>query len=100
MGAGAGLRVDNVELAALEHEKVEGIVAECITTCEFIQIPTAFVRQAIAGILVRALPLSGGGPRRRSLVADQVALLLLRGLLTDPGCLEEVRRPVSAGTKR
>jgi AcrR family transcriptional regulator len=74
------------------HSVVEGIVKEGIASGEFIQIPAGLVRQAIAGILVRALTLNSGGRGEGSLVADQVALLLVRGLLADPGRIHEIRR--------
>ena len=73
------------------HDAVEGIVADGVTTGEFIQIPAGLVRQAIAGILVRALTLNSGGRGEGSLLADQVAWLVVRGLLVDPGRIDEIR---------
>ena len=77
------------------HDEVEGIVADGIATGEFIPIPAALVRQAIAGILVRALTLRSGGRGEGSLLADQVALLMVRGLLADPSRIDEIRRLAS-----
>ena len=73
------------------HDVVQGIVADGIATGEFIQIPPSLVQQAIAGILVRALTLNSGGRGEGSLLADQVALLLVRGLLADPDRIDEIR---------
>jgi hypothetical protein len=74
------------------HDVVQAIVADGVATGEFIQISPALVRQAIAGILVRALTLDSGGRGAGSLLADQVARLLVRGLLADPGRIDEIRR--------
>ncbi|MEX0625549.1 MAG: TetR/AcrR family transcriptional regulator [Chloroflexota bacterium] len=74
------------------HDVVQGIVADGIASGEFIQIPAALVRQAIAGILVRALTLQSGGRGEGSLLADHVALLLVRGLLSDPSRIDEISR--------
>ena len=74
------------------HDVVQGIVADGTATGEFIKIPAPLVRQAIAGILVRALTLNSGGRGGSSLVANQVALLLVRGLLADPTRIDEIRR--------
>jgi hypothetical protein len=74
------------------HDAVEGIVADGIGTGEFVKVPAALVRQAIAGILVRVLTLSSGGRGGDSLLGDQVALLIVRGLLSDPARIEEIRR--------
>lgn len=74
------------------HDAVEGIVADGIATGEFVKVPAALVRQAIAGILVRVLTLSSGGRGGDSLLGDQVALLIVRGLLSDPARIDEIRR--------
>ena len=74
------------------HDVVQSIVADGVASGEFIQIPAPLVRQAIAGILVRALTLNSGGRGEGSLLADQVARLLVRGLLTDPARIDEIGR--------
>jgi hypothetical protein len=50
-------------------------------------------REAIAGILIRALTLySGGRTGASARFGDEIASLVLRGLLTEPATLEAVRR--------
>lgn len=74
------------------HDTVQGMVADGIASGEFIPIPASLVRQAIAGILVRTLTLQSGGRGEGSLLADHVALLVVRGLLSDPTRVDEIRR--------
>jgi AcrR family transcriptional regulator len=74
------------------HAAVERILREGIDTGEFIDVQPALVRESIAGILVRALTLYSGGRHPAGPLGDQIALLLLRGLLTDPSRFPEVRR--------
>ena len=73
------------------HDVVEAIVAEGIAAGEFIEIDPPLVREAIAGILVRALTLHSGGRGEGGRLADQVALLMVRALLKDPSCIEQIQ---------
>lgn len=74
------------------HLVVQNIVAEGIAAREFIEIDPPLVREAIAGILVRALTLHSGGRGEGGRLADQVALLMVRALLTDPSCITEIQQ--------
>ncbi|MEW5990837.1 MAG: TetR/AcrR family transcriptional regulator [Chloroflexota bacterium] len=73
------------------HDIVEAIVREGVATGEFIEVNTALVREAIGGILVRALTVHSGGRGGGQALADQVARLVVRGLLRDPSEIDEVQ---------
>lgn len=77
------------------HDEVEGIVREGVRAGEFIPVNTALVRQAIAGVLVRALTLHSGGRGEGESLANEVARLVVRGLLVDPSQLDLVQRRAS-----
>jgi AcrR family transcriptional regulator len=74
------------------HASVERIVCDGMGSGEFVSMPSALVREAIAGILVRTLMLYSGGRRSSVALGDDVAAFVLRALLTDPNALEEIRR--------
>lgn len=78
------------------HLVVQSIVVDGIADGEFIQIDPPFVRQAIAGILVRTLTLHSGGRGEGKALADQVALLIVRGLLREPERIDDIRRTVDS----
>ena len=66
----------------------------------FLPIDTALAREAIAGILIRALTLySGGRTGASARFGDEIASLVLRGLLAEPAALEGVRRDAQVGHK-
>lgn len=72
------------------HDVVEGIVMEGIASREFIGIDSNIVRHAIGGILVRVLTIHSGGRGTIDALADDIARLIVRGLLVDPSGLEDV----------
>lgn len=74
------------------HDIVEGIVRNGIEAGDFIEVDTALVRQAIAGILIRALTLHSGGRGSDDRLAEEVARLIVRGLLKEPGELDDIQR--------
>jgi len=75
------------------HAAVERIVKDGVASGVFLPINTALAREAIAGILIRALTLySGGRAGASTQFSDEVASLILRGLLTEPPTLAAVRR--------
>jgi len=76
----------------LVHAAVERILRSGISAGEFIDVQPALVREAIAGILVRTIAVYSGGRHPVRSASDQIAGLLLRGLLADPSRLPEVRR--------
>lgn len=76
----------------LVHAAVERILRAGIAAGEFIDVQPALVREAIAGILVRTIAIYSGGRHPAASASDQIAGLLLRGLLADPSRLPEVRR--------
>jgi AcrR family transcriptional regulator len=79
------------------HSAVERIVRDGIRWGEFVEMDSALVREAIAGILVRTLTLYSGGRRGAGPdLGDEIASLILRGLLRDPTRLEGLR-PAPAG---
>jgi AcrR family transcriptional regulator len=79
------------------HSAVERIVRQGMEAGEFVSIRSDVVREAIAGIVTRTLSLYSGGRRQRSDLGDQIAGLVLRGLLPDPLRLDEVRRAAHRG---
>lgn len=72
------------------HDAVEAIVRDGVASGEFILVDTTLVRQAIAGILVRALTLHSGGRGPGARLADEVARLVVRGLLRTPEAIDAV----------
>ncbi len=80
------------------HAAVERIVKDGVASGVFLPIDTALASEAIAGILIRALALySGGRSAASAQFGDEIASLVLRGLLTEPATLEAVRRDAVAG---
>jgi AcrR family transcriptional regulator len=77
------------------HGSVERIVCDGMASGEFVAMPSALVREAIAGILVRTLMLYSGGRRSSAAIGDDVAGFVLRALLADPGALDGIRRAAS-----
>ncbi len=78
------------------HAAVERMVWAGVNSGEFIRIQPAIVREVIAGILVRTETLYSGGRQPVSELAEQIATIVLRGLLADPSRLDEVRRRANA----
>jgi AcrR family transcriptional regulator len=78
------------------HASVERIVCDGMASGEFVAMPSALVREAIAGILVRTLTLYSGGRRSSAAIGDDVAAFVLRAVLTDPEALDDIRRAASA----
>ena len=74
------------------HEEVERVVRDGVAAGEFVDVDPAFVREAIAGILVRALTVYSGGHGEAARLADDIATLVVRGLLVDTTTLDRVRR--------
>jgi AcrR family transcriptional regulator len=72
------------------HDHVEAVVSEGVASGEFVPVDTHLVREAISGILVRALTVHSGGRGATDRIAEEVARLVVRGLLADPGRLESV----------
>ena len=73
------------------HDTVEALVREGIANREFIEVDAALVRQAIAGILVRALTVHSGGRGPQDRLPDEVARIIVRGLLLDPTTIDGVQ---------
>jgi AcrR family transcriptional regulator len=73
------------------HGAVERIVQAGIASGEFVRVPPPLIREAIAGILVRTLMLYSGRPGAPAALPDEIASFVLRGLLSDPRRLDEVR---------
>jgi AcrR family transcriptional regulator len=74
------------------HDIVEGIVREGMESGTFVRMDPNMVRQAMSGILVRVITIHSGGRGAADALADEVARLLVRGLLVDPEQLEDVAR--------
>jgi AcrR family transcriptional regulator len=74
------------------HDVVERIVREGMENGTFVSMDSRMVRQAIGGILVRVIAIHSGGRGTVDSMADEVARLLVRGLLIDPGELDDVVR--------
>lgn len=80
------------------HAAVERIVKDGVDSGVFLPIDTALAREAIAGILIRALTLySGGRTGPPTQFCDEIASLVLRGLLAEPAALGAVRAAVAGG---
>ncbi|MGH2596950.1 MAG: hypothetical protein ACRDH7_13410 [Actinomycetota bacterium] len=73
------------------HAAVERIVRAGVESGEFVDVQPSMVREAIAGILVRTLTLYSGGRRHDAALTDEIASLILRGLLSDPTRIEAIR---------
>src|SRR5437016_4468835 len=81
------------------HAAVEQIVKDGVASGVFLPIDTALAREAIAGILIRALTLySGGRTGASARFGDEIASLVLRGLPADPAVLEAGRRDAAGGS--
>lgn len=76
------------------HDIVEEIVREGMRSGEFVITDSNIVRHAIGGILVRVLTIHSGGRGTIDALADDIARLIVRGLLTRPDELESVARGV------
>ena len=73
------------------HEAVEQIVRDGIASGEFIPIDPGLVREEIYGLLLRLMSLhSPGKPAPKPTLGKEVASLVLRGLLADPGTLADL----------
>ncbi len=72
------------------HDIVEGIVREGISSGEFVPIDSNIVRHAIGGILVRVLTIHSGGRGTIDALAEEIARLVVRGLLADPAEIDSV----------
>ncbi len=72
-------------------DAVEGIVREGVEEGDLIPVDPAIVREAIHGILDRALFLHDQGHERLAQFAEEAPSLLVRGLLVDPLRIDEVR---------
>lgn len=78
------------------HAAVERIVRDGIDEGEFVDIHPPIVREAVAGILTRTLTLYSGGRRHDADLTDEIASLILRGLLIDPSRLDAIRDEAQA----
>lgn len=79
------------------HGAVERIVRAGVDSGEFVRVQPAIVREVVVGILVRTETLYSGGRRPVSELAEQVATILLRGLLAEPSSVDQVRLRANAG---
>ncbi len=74
------------------HAAIERMIGEGVASGEFVEVPPRLVREAITGILVGTLTVYSGGRRGEvDELGNQIASLLLRALLRDPGRLDQVR---------
>jgi AcrR family transcriptional regulator len=78
------------------HAAVERIVREGVESGDFVHVQPSMVREAIAGILVRTLTLYSGGRRHDAALTDEIASLILRGLLSEPSRMDEIRAAARA----
>lgn len=72
------------------HDIVEGIVREGMAGDEFVHMDSRIIRHALGGILVRVLTIHSGGRGTIDALAEDIARLMVRALLVDPGRLDEV----------
>lgn len=80
------------------HDVAEGIIKEGMATGLFVTMDSSMIRHAIGGILVRVIAIHSGGRGTVDSMADEVARLLVRGLLADPGRLEDVAQRAQASS--
>jgi AcrR family transcriptional regulator len=74
------------------HRAIERIVADGVASGAFLAFPPLLIREAILGILGRTLGSYSGRQRTfDAAMADQIATLLVRALLTDPSSIDDVR---------
>lgn len=62
--------------------------------------PERALGRVIDGVLVRVIAVHSGGRGRVDRLADEVADLLVRGLLAEPARLDEIRRAADAAERR
>jgi AcrR family transcriptional regulator len=72
------------------HDVVEEIVREGMDSGTFVRLDPNMIRQAIGGILVRVITMYSGGRGTVDALADEVARLLVRGLLVDPDRIDDI----------
>jgi AcrR family transcriptional regulator len=73
------------------HTHVEEIVAAGVSSGEFLRVNPRLISEAIAGVLVGVLTFHSGGRKVEPELADEIASVLVRGLLTDPLTLPSIR---------
>jgi AcrR family transcriptional regulator len=74
------------------HSSVAAIVSAGVASGDFVPVTPRLVSEAVAGVLVGVLTFHSGGRKVEPELADQVASMLVRGLLTDPADLASIRR--------
>jgi AcrR family transcriptional regulator len=74
------------------HDVVEAIVREGMASGELVTTDSNIVRHAIGGILVRVLTIHSGGRGPIDALADEIARLIVRGLLANPADIDAVAR--------
>ena len=77
---------------AAVHAGVEAIVAAGVRSGDLLPVTPRLVSEAVAGVLVGVLTFHSGGRKVEPELADEVASILVRGLLTDPAELASIRR--------
>lgn len=82
------------------HDVAEGIVKEGMASGEFVTMDSSMIRQAIGGILVRVITVHSGGRGTVDSMADEVARLIVRGLLADPNEIDDVVRRATGMPER
>jgi len=73
------------------HTRIQRIIADGISSGEFVPMSAGLAREAITGLLVRTLTVYSGGRASSSELGDQVATFALRALLADPTRIDSVR---------
>lgn len=78
------------------HAIIDSLIEQAIDSDEFQQVHPPVVREMIIGALARVLSLYSGRGRTPVGLGSTVASLLVRGLLTEPATLDQVRHTADA----
>lgn len=73
------------------HVCVSRIVEDGVRSREFIDVSPQVISEAVAGVLIGVLTFHSGGRTMRPMLGEEIAALLVRGVLADPTRLDEVR---------
>jgi AcrR family transcriptional regulator len=73
------------------HVCVSRIVEDGVRSGDFLDVSPQVISEAVAGVLIGVLTFHSGGRTMRPKLGDEIAALLVRGVLSDPARLHEIR---------
>jgi AcrR family transcriptional regulator len=78
------------------HRCVASIVEAGVRSGEFTPVTPTVMAEAVAGVLIGVLTFHSGGRTVRPELSDEVASVLLRGLLVDPARMPQIKEAANA----